>query len=141
MFDPEFGYLLVQEEVDEEMTQEIDHMFSLALVCVINLCSILGITWIVYKIIEFAVFLIKYSAENFWIILTPGNEVVDILFILFSIVVATMLFVSSNIMGELLDKGFTKLKDTLNEKDERIKELEDKILVFETRLSDETSKK
>jgi hypothetical protein len=133
MFTPEFRYLLVQEERNGDMMPLIDkQVFADIFVYCANFLGLCSIGLIAYKLFGYSVTASKYVWTALWNSLTPGQQWLEIALIASSIVCATVMFLALKGMMEVLDNGFTKLKNEINKKDERIRELEAKISSLES---------
>lgn len=134
MFNPEFRYLIAQEERNGQMLPNIDYALSATVVCIANLLCVLVAGWSVYNIFNYIAIVTKYLATSFWNILTPGNEWLEIVLMLSSLVAATMVYKSLKGMGDILDSKFTELKDLISKKEEHIKDLEEKLRSTQEKL-------
>ena len=135
MFNPDFRHLLVQEEHDGLIVPLVDpHIFIQLLLMFIFMVSFLSVAIItILTLYNVASVITEYT----WSLLTPGNQLLEITFITTSIVCAIIMLLSFKCMSDVLDAGFTKLKEELNTKERRIQELELKLLLVE----EDTSKK
>lgn len=122
MFDPEFRYLLTQEarnmeNIDEELIP-ID--FALIMVFGSNILAVSSAVFIIYKLfmynndltINLLLKMQKYM-EN--------TELFDTAIIIISMTIAFILFFVLKCMGDILEKGYTNLKNENKRKDEIIK--------------------
>lgn len=132
MFNPELRYVLVQEERNGEMMPFIDpHVFAAIFVCGTNVLVLGSLSWVTYKLFGYSGIAAKYIWTALWNSLTPGNEWLDLTLIISTLISGIVMFFALKGMGDVLDKGFTKLKNEINKKDERIRELEAKIASLE----------
>jgi hypothetical protein len=132
MFNPEFRYILVQEQHNGEMLPLVPpYVISALFVCITNLVSVCSVVWFVYKLFGYSGSAAKYIWTALWNSLTPGNELLDLAIIISTIISGIVMIFALKGMGDVLDNGFTKLKDEINKKDERIRELEAKIASLE----------
>jgi len=132
MFNPEFRYLLIQEENNGEMLPFVHpYIISSLFVCITNLVRVCSIIWLAFKAFNFAGIGTKYVWTTLWNSLTPGNELLDMAIIILTLMSGIVMIFALKGVGDVLDKGFTKLKYEFNKKDERIRELEAKILSLE----------
>ena len=133
MFNPEFRYLFVQEENNGEMIQFIDKdiIIITIFICGTNFLAISTIFWMSYKLFGYSSLITKFIWTALWHSLTPGNQWLEIALLVSSIITACLMIIVIIGTEELIDKEFTKIKNTINKKDERIKELEDKLLSLE----------
>lgn len=132
MFNPELRYVLFQEVGNDEMMQLIDpNIFVAICVCGTNGLLLGSIVWILYKILVYSGTAAKYIWLALWKSLTPGNEWLDLALIISTVISGIVMIYALNGMSEVLDRGFTKLKNEINKKDERIRELEAKIVSLE----------
>jgi len=134
MYNPEFRYLLIQEENAGEMLPIINpYIFAGLFVFITNIISFTAVVWLAYKMFIYSGNISKYIWISIWNMLTPGNEWLDILLIGTTIISAVMMFKALIGITDILDAGFTKLKNELRNKDERIKLLEEKLSSIEGR--------
>jgi uncharacterized membrane protein (DUF106 family) len=128
MFNPEFRYLLVQEENDNEMMPIIDkHIISAICVCSMNALFGCGALVAVYQLFKYSSFITKYLWTALWNSLTPGKQWLDLAIIVSSIISGVVMVLAMKGMADVLDNGFRKLKNEINKKEERIRELEAKL--------------
>lgn len=132
MFNPGFRYLLVQEEREGVIVPVVDpHIFVhllLMFVCMVSCLSVVTITILtLYNVLD-------VINEYIWSLLTPGNQLLEITFIMTSIVCAIIMLLAFKCMSDVLDDEFTKMKEELNTKERRIQELEAKLLLVEEEL-------
>lgn len=119
MFNPEFRYLIVQEH--EEMIPFIyNYELAAIITCGLNFGVFASIGWLVFNFFEY----IKHICSVIWNSLPPGYQLLDI--VLLTLGIASCIVMCRTIIGiaDVFDNGFTKLKNEINKKDERIKELE-----------------
>lgn len=67
-----------------------------------------------------------------WSRLTPGSEWLEIGMVCLTICSGLLVFIGIKGMSEVLEQGFTKLKDDIAIKDERIKKLEEELRLLKT---------
>ena len=128
MFNPEFRYLLVQEERNGDMMPIIDkHIVAAICVCGMNALVVCGALMAAYKLFLYTGDMSKYLWSALWNSLTPGNQWLDLAFIVTSIISGVVMVMSMKGIADVLDNGITKLKNELKKKDERIRELEAKL--------------
>jgi hypothetical protein len=141
MFNPEFRYLLVQEERNGDMMPFIDkHLFAAILVCGINCIILFGICRIAYELFSFTGIFAKYLWIALWNSLTPGHQWLDLAVIITGIGSSAAMFITLTGMFDTLDNGFKKLEDELNKKVQRIRELEEKLKEAEKQEISEVGK-
>ena len=129
MFNPEFRYLLIQEERNGDMMPIIDkHIIAAICVCGINAFVIGLIAISAFKIFSYSGIISKYIWVALWNLLTPGQQWLELAFIVSSIVAAVMMFMVFEGMSNIIDKNFEKIKAEIAKKDERIRELEAKLI-------------
>jgi hypothetical protein len=130
MFNPEFRYLLDQEENDGVMIMMpiIDkHIIAAICVCGLNALVACGAIMAAYKVFLYTGYMSKYLWTQLWNSLTPGNQWIDLAVIISSIICSGVMVMAMKGMADVLDNGFIKLKNELKKKDERIRELEAKL--------------
>jgi|688.fasta_scaffold485223_1 hypothetical protein len=128
MFNPEFRYLLVQEEPNDEFMPIIDnHIIAAICVCGVNAVVACGALMAAYKLFLYAGGMSKYLWTALWNSLTPGNQWLDLAIIISSLICSVVMVMAMRGMADVLDSGFIKLKNEIKKKDERIKELEAKL--------------
>ncbi len=129
MFNPEFRYLLIQEERNGDMIPIIDkHIIAAICVCGINAFVIGLIAISAFKVFSYAGVISKYIWIALWNTLTPGQQWLELALIVSSIASAAMMFMAFEGMSNIIDKNFEKIKAEVAKKDERIKELEAKLM-------------
>lgn len=131
MFNPEFRYLIAPEE--EMMLPLIDnHEFAAIITYCINFGVFGSIGWLAYKLFEYNWLAIKYIWSSLWDLLTP-SQWIDIVLIILALALATVsgiiMYITLTGIAEVLNDGFTKLKNENNKKNERINALEDELEV------------
>ncbi len=128
MFNPEFRYLLVQEERNGEIMPIIDnHIIAAICVCGVNAVVACGALMAAYKLFLYAGGMSKYLWTALWNSLTPGNQWLDLAIIVSSLICSVVMVMAMRGMADVLDSGFIKLKNEIKKKDERIRELEAKL--------------
>lgn len=133
MFNPELRYLLIQEERNGEMLPLVPpHVISALFVCITNLVSVCSLVWLAFKAFNYAGIGIRYVWTTLWNSLSPGNELLDLAIIILTLISGIVMIFALKGMGDVLDKGFTKLKNEINMKDEKIRELEAKMASLES---------
>lgn len=123
MFNPAFIDLFIQE-VDNE-NQIITAIWEGG-INVFFIGPILAIS--AYKIFSFVGIILRYILTALWNLLTPGQQWVEITLIVCSIISAVMLIVVFEGMSNIIDNNFEKIKAEIIKKDERIRELEAKLM-------------
>lgn len=132
MYNPEIRYLFQEEEVEvneimpliyPEFIEEIYKYTSNILVGFATMVGMIAL----YKQLSYTGIGTQYICSYIWSMLSPGNEWLDLLLIITSIAAGIMIFIALNGITDILDKGFIKLKDEIKKKDQRIKELEEKL--------------
>lgn len=130
MFNPEFRYLLAQDERNGQMMPLIDpHVFTALFVCGINGIALATTCFLLYNVSDYVSIPVKNLLTPLWNSLTPGNELVEMTIIISSIICSVTLLVLVRSVADVLESGFTKLRNEIKEKDERIRELEEELLV------------
>jgi hypothetical protein len=141
MFNPEFRYLLIQEERNGDMMPIIDkHIIAAICVCGINAFIIGLIAISAFKVFSYAGVMSKYIWTALWNSLTPGHQWLELAVIVSSIVAAVMMFMAFEGMSNIIDKNFEKIKAEIAKKDERIKELEAKLMETSDLETEKTEK-
>lgn len=130
MFNPEFRYLINQEEQNNQM-MDLDYIFAGGMIVCVNMIGIVVIGSLAYKILEYGVIFTKELVKSIWDTITPANEWLEVILIVTSIASAAILFLSLKGIGDLLDNSLTKMKNLLMEKDTQIKKLEEKLRIYE----------
>jgi len=128
MFNPEFRYLLDQEERNGDMMPMIGkHIIAAICVCGMNALVACGALLTAYKLFLYTGDMSKYLWTTLWNSLTPGNQWLDLAIIVTSIISGVVMVLAMKSMADVLDNGFIKLKNELKKKDEKIRELEAKL--------------
>ena len=131
MITPEFRYLLVQEEHIREMMLIDSDLFGGIFICGTIGLVLISIIWITNKLFSNSDTLAKYFWSALWDSLTPGNEWFDLTIIISTLIYGIVMMFALKCIYNCLDKGFTKLKNENNKKDDKIRELEFKIASLE----------
>ena len=135
MFNPEFRYLIAQEE--EIMPLIDNHEFAAIITCGINVCVFGSIGWLAYNFFEYNWLAIKYVCSAIWDSLTPaGIQLLDIVLLTVGLTSSIIMYTTIIGIADVLENGFTKLKNELNKKDERIKELESELEAKEIKIKE-----
>ena len=141
MFNPEFRYLLIQDERNGNMMPIIDkHIIAAICVCSINVFIIGLIAISAFKVFSYAGVICKYIWTALWNSLTPGQQWLELAFIVSSIVAAVMMIMAFEGMSNIIDKNFEKIKAEIAKKDKRIKELEAKLMETSDLETEKTEK-
>lgn len=129
MFHPEFRYLLTQEERDNEIMPFIcGRVFTTIFVKIIYIFALYKIWWMAYDIFEYSSIVSNYIWTALWDSLTLENQLFDLVLIVISIVAGISMLITLNEISNSLDREFTKLNDDIKEKNQRIHDLESKLL-------------
>lgn len=122
MFNHEFRYLylLIQEERN--------HIVAAICVCSINAFVICLIAISEFKVISYTGVISKYVWSALWNLLTPRQQWLELTLIISSIAYAVMIFIAFEGILNIIDKNFEKIKAEIAKKDERIRELESKLM-------------
>lgn len=132
MLYPELRYLVFPEERNDErnddMIQFNDKQHVLTTIFVFVLASI---SWFTYKLFVYSGTPAKYLLTALWHSITSWNDLLDLAIIISTLILGIGIIFVLKCTIELLDKVFIKLKNDLNKKDERIRELEAKIKSLE----------
>ncbi len=121
-FNPEFRHLLFIEEDENGQFRIIDHYTIMQ--TFIGVILILGFNkMLIYSGVD----IINYI----WNALIPGNKWMDYVLIISGLTIIIAMFYVMNEIDLLINKSITKLKNTILEKDAKIKELEDKLASFD----------
>jgi hypothetical protein len=118
MYNPAFTYFIAQDR-EEILDVKINDEFGQAAVITILIVPItLAFLWSgTYNIVG------QYLLS----LLTPGNELLEIILILTSIVTGLLMIQTMNDVSRKLDMSFERVQDMLKEKDSRISELESQL--------------
>ena len=127
MFNPEFRIMFTQEAGNGDFPFEDQHIVASITICAINALCFVSLGWIGYKMMLLGAQLSKYVLEFLSNSLTPKNELTELLLIFISLAAAGVMFYTMKGLADLLDNGFAKLKNEIQIKDKRIKELEDEL--------------
>lgn len=140
MFNPEFRYLLFQEERNVAM-MPIIYKYIMVTICVcgINAAVVCRALITSYKLFFNVISDIStYLCSTLWNCLTPGNEWFDLAIIILSSICSIVMVFTMKGMADILDNKFVKLKTEIKnlkteikKRNERIRELEVKVEEFE----------
>lgn len=133
MFNPEFRYLLVQEENMGVIIPLIDpHIYAAIIVCSINAGFICIGLWILWNVLKYPISLIGTAFTYFWKSLTPGFQWLEILYMITCLVIAAITVLAFNQMIKKIDTGINGLKQQLMEKEKKIQEMEKELELLKT---------
>jgi hypothetical protein len=129
MFNPEFRFLIAQENGEALLMQLMDHeLFTKIFNTVMNMFITFVVTVFACKttisIFMLVLPVINYILTIVWNSLTPGNQLIELGIILLTFIMFITMSLAMNEMTNQLDISFTKLKEQSREKDIRIAELE-----------------
>lgn len=128
MFNPEFRYLLLQEQRNGQMLPIIDtHMFGAIFVCGINGVALATMCFLLYKLLDY----VSFALTPLWNFLIPKNEWIEIVIIVLTVICCVILVIIFRSMVDELDNNFTQLKTEIRIKEERIRELEKQVLLLQ----------
>ena len=119
----------MQQDRDGDLIPVIDkNIVADIWVCGMNALFI-GVAGIAaYKIFPFVFGISRYIWTALWNSLTTGQHSMELALIATSIVCALVMFMAFGGITNIIDKIFEKLKEEINKKDERIRELEAKLM-------------
>ena len=137
MYHPEFRYLITEDNDNREMMMPFinGYVFAAIIVSVLSLLIVVGGIFTAFTLTSLIVIpLFKYLWTIFWNVLTPGNQWLEIVFIITSIVAFSGLIRTMEGVSNQLDMSFTKLKTEIAERNEKIAKLELEILKMKESL-------
>jgi uncharacterized membrane protein YccC len=130
MFSSDFKYLwlLMQQDRDGDLIPVIDkNIVADIWVCGMNALAIGTIGIVAYKVFPYASVISGYILTELLNSLTTEHHRMQLALIATSIICALVIFMAFGGITNIIDKIFEKLKDEINKKDERIRELEAKL--------------
>jgi Na+/alanine symporter len=142
MFNPEFRFLIAQENGEELLMQLMDHeLFTKIFNTVMNMIITFVVTLFACKT-TISIFMLVFPVLNYiltmvWNSLTPGNQLMELALIITTSFAFILTILTMNEMTNQLDNSFNKLREQCREKDIRIAELE----AYVTILTNDTSVK
>ena len=132
MFHPEFRNLFIQ---DNEDMLALPYFESQLFISIVVFCGVILVTMtglvLIFNIFTFAIKvlgeIVNYIWIEFWNSLTPGNQWLEIAAILMTILTftAALLAIDENLVN--VDQTFTKMREDIMIKKERIAELEEEL--------------
>ena len=123
MFNPEFRFVIAQGGVFIQLMD--NELFTKIFNTVMNVFITFCVTVFVCKT-AISIFMLVFPVLNYilTIVLTPGNQLIELGIILLTFITFITMSLAMNEMTNQLDISFTKLKEQCREKDIRIAELE-----------------
>lgn len=120
MFNPAFVYILQENEVINQEIMIKNILDFLGIVCIAFIfCGLYGVI-VALKIPD----IIQYVSSLFWNSLTPGQQWLEIAYIVSNLVTFISLLIFLTTLAENLDKEIRKIKEKIREREEKIAELE-----------------
>jgi ABC-type multidrug transport system fused ATPase/permease subunit len=146
MFSPEFRVMFTQEANNEIMLFDNQYISLQIIMFVVGVLVMFSLGWLGYLLLLLVSQLTTYGWTLLWNSLTPGNELIELILIVTSLVAAGFMFSAMKGLSELIDNKFRKLKNENQIKDARIKaleaELDSKIqIITELEETDEQTEK
>lgn len=137
MFIPDFAFI-VEENVDIE--NMFESFFDMKLFTTIILLGIISFGLSILSYVGYN--LLYYFTKNIWIeiwnSLTPGNEWMELTLIVTILTIATLMILGVNIIFKMMDKVLLKLTNEIKEWDEKIQELEKKVISLQLAFNNKT---
>jgi hypothetical protein len=124
MFSPEFRVMFTQEANNEIMLFDNQYISLQIIMFVVGVLVMFSLGWLGYLLLLLVSQLTTYGWTLLWNSLTPGNELIELILIVTSLVAAGFMFSAMKYLSELIDNKFRKLKNENQIKDARIKALE-----------------
>ena len=148
MFNPEFRFVIAQEDGEGLLMQLMDHqLFTKVFNIIMNVFITFCVTVFACKT-TISIFMLVFPVLNYilttaWNSLTPGNQLLEAVMIVSTLIMFITMMLAMNEMTNQLDNSFTILREQCREKDKRILELESyvKILINDPTLKNETTLK
>ena len=126
MFNPELRYALFEQDGEipnfmyPDVVIEIYRYTSNILMASIAMI-------IIYNLFSYNLIAMKYICSYIWNMLTPGNELLDLLLIGSTIAAGITIFMLLKAITDIMDEAIIKLKNEMKKKDDRIRELEQEL--------------
>ena len=140
MYNPEFRYLIAEDNGEPMIPFADGYVFAAIIVCGVSLLIVVGGIITAFTLTSLIVIplrhLLEYLWELFWNSLTPGNQWLDIAIITTSIVPFIVLFRTIEGISDDLDRSFKKLKKEIAERNEKITGLELEIVKLKERIQE-----
>ena len=140
MYNPEFRYLIAEDNGELMIPFADGYVFAAIIVCGVSLLIVVGGIITAFTLTSLIVIplrhLLEYLWELFWNSLTPGNQWLDIAIITTSIVPFIVLFRTIEGISDDLDRSFKKLKKEIAERNEKITGLELEIVKLKERIQE-----
>ena len=147
MYHPEFRYLITEDNDNRELMMPFvdGYVFAAIIVSVLSLLIVVCGLIPLFKIISLILIQLSHLLEYLWTIcwnqLTPGNQWIEIAFIITSIVAFSVLIRTMEGVSKQLDSSFTKLKTEIAERNEKIAKLELEIVRLKESIQATATKK
>ena len=146
MYNPEIRYLIAEDNDNRELMMPFvdGYVFAAIIVSVLSLLIVVCGLIPLFKITCLILIQISHLLEYLWTIcwnqLTPGNQWIEIAFIITSIVAFSVLIRTMEGVSNQLDSSFTKLKTEIAERNEKIAKLELEIVRLKESIQATASK-
>jgi len=144
MLNPEFRFVIEQEHGEVGLMQLIDHqlftkVFNTIMNVFITFCVMIFASKTTISIVMLMFDFLNYTLTRGWNLLTPGNQLLEAVMIVSTIIMFITMILAMNEMTNQLDISFTILREQCREKDKRISELESyvKLLINDPTLKND----
>jgi hypothetical protein len=118
MYNTEFRYLLVQEENEGQVIDS--HLFMTIFITIFIVFVCINIFLALYYLVIYSAIFVNHIMTQIWSYLTPGNELIELLFMITVIGCSIGIIVAFKYITDIFDEKFTKMKkdkDILEEKE------------------------
>ena len=132
MFIPDFAFI-VEENVDIEDMFETFFDMKLFVTIILLVIISFGLSILLYVSYNLLYYFIKNIWIELWNSLTPGNEWMELTIIVTMLAIAMLMILGVKIIFKMMDKVLSKLMNEIKERDEKIQELEIKIIALKNK--------
>jgi hypothetical protein len=128
MYHPNLAYIV---DPNNELIAAAEYEFLVVIfICTVNLAIIFAFTFMISTTIQLLGEVVLYTLwDSLWNSLTPGQEWLEILTIVTTIISGTMIIWTSNEVFNKLESSINKIKNDNAKQKQRIKELEELLLL------------
>jgi hypothetical protein len=133
MYNPEYRYLIQQDNGDNTNWFEAE-LFAGIIVVGVNSAILFTSLFITLEIIKLSYKISSLFVIKLWSLLTPGNQWLELFLIFSSLLLFVIIFYIFYDLTNAIDNHFIKLKNSISEKEIKIRQLELDLKVRDSKL-------
>lgn len=137
MFIPDFAFIVEENVGIENMFESFFDMKLFTTIILIIIISF-GLSILSYVGYNLIYYFTKNIWTEIWNSLTPGNEWMELTLIVTILTIATLMILGVKIIFKMMDKVLLKLTNEIKERDEKIQELEKKVISLQLAFNNKT---